>query len=202
MLQDGWCRTGVRIRGVHALFFALLFTVAGPGFSIPVHDLGDAALVPVRDGFVMAWSDGPRIYTEHLDANLQATNAPFSFPLAAPSSVTSLALASNGTSVLATWHELRAGNVEAQYAAILDVDGRSLRYGPLFVATSAQPAVAGVKDGQYRLVAGGQVWTFDDRLGAQSVEILPDGAVAALSASGDLGIGKTTKSESCSSRNG
>ena len=176
-----------------ALLFALLLNA---------HDLGDHALIPLRDGFVIAWSDGPRIYAEHLDANLQATNAPFSFPLVAPSSVTSLALASNGANVLVTWHELRAGNVAAQYAAILDVDARSMLYGPLFIAPGTQPAAAGVKNGTYRLVAGGQVWTLDDRLGIESVEILPDGVVAAFSAAGELGTAKTTKSVSCSSRGG
>src|ERR1043165_3131993 len=99
---------------VNTLLFALFLTVAGPEISIPAHDPGDLALVPLRDGFVMAWSDGPRIYTERLDANLQAAGSPFSFPLVAPGSVSSLALASNGTSVLITWHELRGANIEAQ----------------------------------------------------------------------------------------
>ena len=56
---------------MNALFFALLFTVAGPEVTVPAPNLGDLALVPVRDGFVMAWSDGPRIYTEHLDAKAE-----------------------------------------------------------------------------------------------------------------------------------
>ncbi|HEY2321466.1 MAG TPA: hypothetical protein VGJ82_01265, partial [Thermoanaerobaculia bacterium] len=85
---------------MNALFLAVLLSVAGPEVTIPVHDLGDLALVPVRGGFVIAWSDGPRIYTEHLDANLQPASAPFSFPIVVPAPVTSLALASNGTSVL------------------------------------------------------------------------------------------------------
>lgn len=187
----------MRIRGVHALFFALLFSIAGPGVSTPVHDLGDLALVPVRDGFVMAWSDGPRIFTEHLDANLQATNAPFSFPLVAPSSVTSLALASNGTSVLITWDEVHGVNLEAQYAAILDVDAQSMLYGPLFVSLGGQPAAAGVKNGKYRLLAYGQVWTLNPSLGTESVDFPGDAVAAAFSASGDTGIATRKTSLSC-----
>ncbi len=202
MLQDGCCGFGPRIRGVNSLFFALLLTVAAPQLSIPVQDLGDFALVPVRDGFLMAWSDGPWIYTEPLDANLQPAGAPFSFPLVVPSSVTSLAAASNGTSVLLTWHEVRAPNAEAQYAAILDLRAKSILAGPLFLQMSTQPAAAAVKNGSYRVVVAGQVWTLDASLGTESVEILPAGAVAALSAAGEVGTAKTTKSSSCSSSGG
>ncbi|HEV8436216.1 MAG TPA: hypothetical protein VGR95_22595 [Thermoanaerobaculia bacterium] len=184
---------------MNALLFALLLSVAGPETSIPVHDLGDLALVPVRDGFVLAWSDGPRIYTEQLDANLQATNAPFSFPLVVPSSVTSLALASNGTSVLVTWQELRASNIEAQYAAILDSGAQSIVAGPLFMEMAAQPPVAGVKDGKYRVLVAAQVWTLDERLGIESVEVLPDGATTAFSATGEMGIANRTTSVKCAS---
>ena len=183
---------------MHALFFALLLTVAGPEVTTPVHDLGDLALVPVRGGFVMAWSDGPRIYTEHLDANLQATNAPFSFPLVVPGAVTSLALASNGTSVLVTWHELRSPSTEAQYAAILDVDAQSMRYGPLFMEMGTQAAAAGVKNGKYRVLAAGQVWTLDDHLGIGSIEFLTNSVAAAFSPSGDTGVASKTKSSHCS----
>ncbi|HEX3111098.1 MAG TPA: hypothetical protein VHU41_18495 [Thermoanaerobaculia bacterium] len=184
---------------MNALLFALLLSVSGPETSIPVHDLGDLALVPVRDGFVIAWSDGPRIYTEQLDANLQATNAPFSFPLVVPSSVTSLALASNGTSVLVTWHELRASNGEAQYAAILDSGARSIIAGPLFMEVATQPPAAGVKNGKYRVVVASQVWTLDDHLTIDSSDVLPDGSSAAFSPAGEMGIANRTTSVRCQS---
>jgi hypothetical protein len=184
---------------VNALFLALLLSVAGPEASIPVRDLGDLALVPVRGGFIMAWSDGPRIYTEQLDANLQATKAPFSFPLVVPSSVTSLALASNGTSVLVTWHEARGVNLDAQYAAILDPGVQSILAGPLFTSTGTQPAAAGVKDGKYRLLAGGQVWTLNERLRIESVDFLTDTVAAAFSAAGEMGVMNEKQSSNCSS---
>ena len=197
MLQDGWCAFRRRIRGVNALFFALLFSLTGPAVSTPVQNPGDFALVPVRDGYVMAWSDGPRIYAERLDANLQASSTPFSFPLVVPASVSSIALASTGTSVLVTWHELRNGGVEAQYASILDVDVRSMRYGPLFMTIGTEATAAGTKDGKYRLVTTAQVWTVDDRLGIESAEGLPDAIAAALSANGDAGSAKRKTSVSC-----
>jgi hypothetical protein len=51
----------IAVSPVYALLFALFFSVAGPAVSTPVQYLGDFALVPVRDGFVMVRSDGPRI---------------------------------------------------------------------------------------------------------------------------------------------
>jgi len=184
---------------MNAVLLALLLSVAGPETSIAVGDLGDLALVPVRDGFVIAWSDGPRIYAEQLDANLQPANAPFSFPLVVPSSVSSLALASNGTSVLVTWHEVRGPNVEAQYAAILDSGARSIVAGPLFMLMSTQPAVAGVKDGKYRVVVASQAWTLDDHLAIESTDVLPDGSSAAFSPAGEMGVANRTTSVKCQS---
>ena len=182
---------------MNALLFALLLSVTGPEVSVPVNNLGDLALVPLRDGFVMAWSDGPRIYTEHLDANLQATNAPFSFPLVVPGPVTSLALASNGTSVLVTWHELRGPNFEAQYAAILDAGAQSMLAGPLFTSIGTQPAAAGVKNGKYRLLAAGQVWTLDERLGIGPIDFLTDDVPGAFSAAGEIGVANAKQSSHC-----
>lgn len=182
---------------MHALFLALLLTVTGPEVTTPVHDLGDLAIVPVSGGFVMAWSDGPRIYAERLDADLQPVNAPFSFPLIVPSSVTSLALASNGTSVLVTWYELRGVNSAAQYAAVLDVNAQSLLAGPLFTSMGTQPAAAGVKNGKYRVLAASQLWTLDDHLGIASVEVLPDTAAAAFSPTGDAGVVNKVRTSHC-----
>ncbi|HEY2324127.1 MAG TPA: hypothetical protein VGJ82_14815 [Thermoanaerobaculia bacterium] len=183
---------------MNALFLAVLLSVAGPEVTIPVNDLGDLALVPVRGGFVIAWSDGPRIYTEHLDANLQPS-APFSFPIVVPAPVTSLALASNGTSVLDTWHELRGVNSDAQYAAILDVDAQSMLAGPLFMEMGAQPAAAGVKNGKYRVLAAAQVWTLNDHLGIESVEVLPDMVAGAFSAAGEAGVANRKTTTHCTS---
>lgn len=201
MLQDGCRGIGPRITGVNALFFALLLGVAGPQISTPVQDLGDVAIVPVRDGFVMAWSDGPRIYAERLDANLnalQTTGAPFSFPLVMPGTVSSILLASNGTSVLVTWHEQQLEGVGAQYASILDPDARSMLYGPQFMAIGTEALAAGVRDGKYRLIATAQIWTVNDRLGIESVDGLPDdGMTGALSVNGETGTAKKKTTASC-----
>ena len=185
---------------MNALSLALLLTLTGPEVSRPVHNLGDFALVPVRDGFVMAWSEGMHIYAARLDGDLHPSGTPFSFPLVLQTSVTSLAVADDGASILVVWHEVAGVNTEAVYSATLDGDAQSMIAGPLFMTMDTQPPVAAVKDGLYRVLARFQLWTFDDRLGVKGVESLdaPDGAVSdTLSSSGVGGTASQTRTSHC-----
>ena len=98
---------------------AIAQPVVMPEVALPPMELGDAAITPLRDGFVAAWSDADRIHVAHLDATLHATDPTLDLLLATSiSRVSALAIATNGSSVLLAWNETRPGAFE-QYAATI-----------------------------------------------------------------------------------
>ncbi|HEX3580915.1 MAG TPA: hypothetical protein VH087_04075 [Thermoanaerobaculia bacterium] len=174
------------------LFTLLLATsavaqpVVGPEVaSAPLPSLGDFAVAPQRDGFVIAWEQGGRIYAGQLDSSLHLTAAPLELPVTDSRAVASSpAIASDGTTVLVAWHELMISETNA--VALLTPDAQLLLRGPQQLNVSPKPPLATTSNGRYVVYSDELRYGFNDALERVSFDSIPRAMSAAISTTGDV----------------
>jgi hypothetical protein len=163
--------------------------IVGPEVkSAPIDVLGDAALLPQGDGYLIAWSQRDRINIGHLDATLHETDTPFAVPLAPSTTVSFVTLATTGKSVLVVWKQQTPGSANSTWAATLATDTRSILTSPQFVNATPNAPAAGQRDGRYLLISGDESLVLTDKLQTESIEAISPAVSAAISPRGESGI--------------
>ncbi len=167
---------------------ALAQPVVGPEVtSAPLANLDDYAIAPQRDGFVLAWTAGGRLFAAHLDGTLHVAAPPLDLPLFDPAASAVLpAVASNGTSVFVVWHERRRGYGETAFMAVLSADARTLVKGPQLLNITASAPMATTVNGKYVVYTGDLRYVFNENLDTESGEFISRNLGAALTGSGEV----------------
>ncbi|HEX3110447.1 MAG TPA: hypothetical protein VHU41_15230 [Thermoanaerobaculia bacterium] len=162
--------------------------VVGPEVkSATLPAVGDAALLPHGSGYLIAWSEADRINVAHLDATLQATDAPFSVLLPPPSAQpTFVTLASNGSSILVVWKEKPAGYADSTFAATLTEDAKTLLAPPQFLNATPTTPAAGARGDRYELISGDEFRILNEHLETATVDVIPSQLSSALSTAGEV----------------
>lgn len=176
--------------------------VVGPEVkSAPIDNLGDAALLPQGDGYLIAWSQGDHINVGHLDATLHETDAPFTFSTLPSEPVSFVTLATTGRSILVAWKQPRPG-VDVTYAATLTPDAKSIFAPAQFVNVTPYAPAAGSLNGHYLLVSGDESLVLTDKLETVSIEAISPALSAAVSPRGEAGTLSVALSSTSCQRSG
>lgn|GEM_PF-2328670 len=169
---------------------ALAQPVVGPEVvSPPLTAFDGASIAPLRDGYVIAWSEDGRIRAGHLDATLHLTGAMLDLPVYdADGAARRPSVATTGTSVLVAWEEI-GPSFDGTIIASLSPDAGRLTNGPRLLAIAHQdtPHVYAEK-GTYSVVQGVLVFSVSESLevsgispfdGAASIAVSPAGIASA-----------------------
>ncbi len=173
---------------------ALAQPVVGPEVATaPLEGFGSCSIVPQRDGYVLAWEQGGRVHTGHLDSALHLTDRDLLLPLGDDSDSASLpTVASNGSTVVVAWRETSPSGTSATYLATLTSNASVLLYGPRRVNHAG--GMAGVKNRSYVFLSEGYVTTYSESLELLSEDFAGNGV---LSPYGDVVTTSTTLSGVC-----
>jgi len=128
----------VRSISVAIIFFAFatipLFAqpVVGPEVtSAPLDGVGQFALAPQRDGFIIAWEQNGRIHVGLLDSALQLEGGVLELPVSeAGRNANFPSLATNGATALIAWHEYVSGQPDINVVATVLTQPVTLLHGP------------------------------------------------------------------------
>lgn len=167
--------------------------VVGPEVrSAAIDGLGDVAVLPQGDGYLIAWSQRDQIHVGHLDATLHETDTPFDVPLAPSATVSFVTLATTGKSILVAWKQQTPGSANSTYVATLAPDARSIMASPQFVNATPYAPAAGPWNGRYLLVSGDESLVLTDKLETESIEAISPALSAVVSPRGERGTVSVT----------
>ncbi|HEV8433097.1 MAG TPA: hypothetical protein VGR95_06750 [Thermoanaerobaculia bacterium] len=150
--------------------------------SPPLAAFGGAAIAPLRDGYVIVWSEQGRIRAGRLDATLRLTGTMLDLPLyESAGAARRPSVATTGTSVLVAWEET-APSFDGTIIASLSPDIVQLTNGPrlLAIARDDTPRVYAVRD-SYSVVQGVVVYTVRESLDVSDISSFPDATSVAVS---------------------
>ena len=141
----------------------------------PLAAFGGASIAPIRDGYVIAWSEGGRIRAGHLDSTLHLTGTLLELPLYQfAGSARHPSVATIGTSVLVAWEET-GPSFDGTIIASLSPDVRELIHGPRLLAIAKdEPPVVYAGKGTYSVVQGVVVYTVSESLDAGALSSFPN----------------------------
>lgn len=180
------------------LFLALLVAtsaaaqpVVGPEVtSAPMDGVGQFALAPHRDGFILAWEQNGRIHVGRLDSALQLEGGALELPISDPSrNASSPSVATNGTTALIAWHEYVFGQLDINVVATVLTQPVTLLHRPQKLDAEPAPPFAGWDGDAYTVDSAGYRYRLTDALdasflgwfGSMSVAFSNDGHVATVS---------------------
>jgi hypothetical protein len=165
--------------------------VVGPEVtSAPMDGVGQFALAPQRDGFVIAWEQNGRIHMGRLDSALQLEGDAIQLPIGeAGRNAGSPSVATDGTTALITWHEYVFGQADINVVATVLLDPLTLLQGPTKLDVEPNSPIAAWDGAEYVVNSGGYQYRLTNALdasfggwfGGMSVAFSKDGRVAGIS---------------------
>ncbi len=181
-----------------ALLFVAVFAassvlaqpVVGPEVvSAPIEGLGDVALAPLRDGFVIAWVASNHVYVGKLDSALQLEGCPIELQATeGRRDVSGVSLATNGSSALVAWHEHEYLQFDTNVVATVLADPVSLLQAPRALNRGVTPAAVTWDGASYVVYSGGIQFRLTDTLDASVVRGWTDGTTSAVSNDGSVAL--------------
>jgi hypothetical protein len=178
-----------------AFLFVTTSVLAQPIATI--EKLGGYAIAPVRDGFVFAWSDEQHLYVTRLGAAFRpvSSSAKAIGLFSAGATPIPAAIAVDGSSVLVVWQE-RFGGLTTNVYAILSQDLATVETPARLIDFSATAPVAGF-DGTAYIIATDFLYRVHRDGSSALIQPLPNHAIAALNAAGELATGESATNVTC-----